>query len=164
MARRPMVARDIEITTRVNRRQIERISKRLKTLIHNVKNLDAFWDKVGDYMVRSTENRILRQKTDFETGEPWDALSRYSTVNIKGHDRALYQSGELAHSIYVKRQDANGVTISSSAEHAAAMQEGVPVTGGFIPNRTVPSRRFLGVSPANLRRISALLREHVTKE
>lgn len=134
-------------------------SARLNEMLRSIGSMEEVWQDAAQYMVNSTRNRILRQKVS-PSGEAWAPLSEV-TIELKGHDRALFHTGELARSIEVTSSGPDGFTVAAQAEHASYMQNGVKRTGGFIPNKRVPARPFMGFSEANKRRISRMLRDHI---
>jgi phage virion morphogenesis protein len=141
------------ISINIDRNDIPELSKRLSELLHDILHLEPVMEEAARYMKRSTVNRILRSKTSPD-GERWEAL-RDVTVNLKGHDRILFETGELANSIQVSDVNNDGFMITADAKHASYMQEGVKRTRGMIKNKTIPPRPFMGFSDENKRRITA---------
>jgi phage virion morphogenesis protein len=139
---------------------LKRLSARIDTLLARATNLQPFMEDAAEYMVRSTQNRILRQKVSPD-GEPWEELSEYSTIRLKGHDSQLFETGELARSIEVDYVSSRSMRIIANTDYASYMQEGVGETGGMIPGKEVPARPFMGFSEANARRIGEMLRKHI---
>jgi phage virion morphogenesis protein len=121
--------------------------------------MEPVMEEAAEYMKRSTVNRILRSKTSPD-GERWEAL-RDVTVNLKRHDRILFESGELANSIQVEDVTHDSFVVTSTADYASYMQEGIKRTRGMIKNKTVPPRPFLGFSDENKRRIAIMIRDYL---
>ncbi len=148
---------------RVDTRELRKLTDRLNRMLHQAESLRPAMEEIGEYMQRSTQNRILRQKRS-PSGDPWAELSEL-TIELKGHDRPLYQSGELAESIEVKNVNDRGVTIKANAPHASYMQGGVRKVKGKYkskrPSPQIPALPFMGFSEENLKRIAKILREHV---
>src|SRR5260221_12242483 len=111
------------IAIKVEASDIHKLSRRISELLHDVLHLEPVMAEAAEYMKRSTVNRILRSKTSPD-GERWEAL-RDVTVNLKGHDRILFETGELANSIQVSDVSNEGFMITDDAKHASYMQEGV---------------------------------------
>jgi phage virion morphogenesis protein len=143
----------------IDQNDLGKLDKRLSELLHDVLHLEPVMAEAAEYMKRSTVNRILRSKTSPD-GERWEAL-RDVTVNLKGHDRILFETGDLANSIQVSDVSNDGFMISSDAKHASYMQEGVKRTRGMIKNKTIPPRPFMGFSDENKRRISKMIRDYL---
>jgi phage virion morphogenesis protein len=153
---------DVQIN--LNVKGMSDLSVKLDGLIDRLGGLDDFWRDVAQYMVRSTQNRILRQKIGqgkAPDGEPWAPLSQETTIPFKGHGHQLFQSGELAGSVYVADIHDKGFTISASADHAEYMQFGVSRTSGWIKGKKVPARPFMGFSETNIRTISKMLKKYL---
>ncbi|TXM68196.1 phage virion morphogenesis protein [Methylobacterium sp. WL120] len=138
---------------------LRRLSKRLEGLISKAKNLSPFFDDSAAYMVNVVQNRIYRTKRGPD-GQKWPKLSQ-TTIDIKGSSGILYQTGELGRSVHVDSQDRSGFIIVADAPYAGYMQNGVKKTGGFIKNKVVPARPFMGISERNIKVISKMLKDHM---
>jgi phage virion morphogenesis protein len=147
------------IAIKIDHNDVHKLSQRISELLHDVLHLEPVMEEAAEYMKRSTVNRILRSKTSPD-GERWEAL-RDVTVNLKGHDRILFETGELANSIQVSDVSNDGFMITADAEHASYMQEGVKRTRGMIKNKKIPPRPFMGFSDENKRRIAKMIRDHL---
>lgn len=147
------------VSVRIDQQDLARLSKRLADLLHDVLHLEPVMEEAAQYMKRSTENRILRSKTSPD-GERWEAL-REVTIELKGHETLLVDSGELSKSIKIEDVSNTGFMISSDSDHASYMQDGVKRTGGFIKGKRVPPRPFMGFSDENKRRISKMIRDYL---
>lgn len=147
------------ISVSIDRNDLARLNKRLADLLHDVLHLEPVMEEAALYMKRSTENRFLRTNTSPD-GERWAAL-RDVTLEFKGNDDILIDSGELSKSIRIDDVSGDGFMISSGSKHASFMQEGVRRTGGWIRNKTIPPRPFLGFSDENKRRISKMIRDYL---
>jgi phage virion morphogenesis protein len=143
----------------VDDRDLRRLSKRIDTLLHDVLEMHTVYGEAAEYMKRSTENRILRSKTSPD-GERWEAL-RDVTVNLKGNDTILVETGDLARSIKVSDVSNDGFELIADSAHASFMQEGIKRTRGLIKNKVVPPRPFMGFSDENKRRISKMIRDYL---
>ena len=147
---------------------IDVLSDRLSKLISNATDLSEAMREGADYMVRSTQNRILRQKVS-PSGKVWD-MNGPATISIKGFNSPLFRTGALADGIRAQRVTRNGFTIASTArsgdgtDYGALMQKGIPKykMRGMIKKRRVPARPFLGFSQENIRRLSQILKTHLT--
>ncbi|MGX9944870.1 phage virion morphogenesis protein [Bradyrhizobium denitrificans] len=144
---------------KVDETNIHTLHKRIAELLHDVLHLEPVYAEAAEYMKRSTVNRILRSKTSPD-GERWEAL-RDVTVNLKGHDRILFETGDLANSIQVGDVSHDGFVLTASAKHASYMQDGIRRTRGMIKNKTVPPRPFMGFSDENKRRIARMIRDYL---
>ncbi|WP_316196575.1 phage virion morphogenesis protein [Bradyrhizobium sp. SZCCHNS3053] len=147
------------LSIHIDEAEFKRLTRRISDLLHDVLELHPVYAEAAEYMKRSTENRILRSKTSPD-GERWEAL-RDVTVNLKGHDRILFQSGELSKSIEIADVSNDGFELISTAPHASYMQNGIKRTGGFIKNKVVPPRPFMGFSDENKRRIAKMIRDYL---
>jgi phage virion morphogenesis protein len=136
-----------------------RLTRRISDLLHDVLELHTVYAQAAEYMKRSTENRILRSKTSPD-GERWEAL-RDVTVNLKGHDRILFETGELANSIQISDVSNDEFELTSNAPQASYMQDGIKRTRGMIRNKRVPPRPFMGFSDENKRRIATMIRDYL---
>lgn len=139
--------------------QLRSLNKRLEGLVKRATNLSPFFDDAAAYMVNVVQNRIYRTKKGPD-GERWAPLAQ-STIDIKGHSTILYQTGDLGRSIHVDSQDKSGFIIASDSPYGLFMNNGVKKTGGFIKNKTVPARPFMGISDRNVKVISKMLKDHV---
>jgi phage virion morphogenesis protein len=139
--------------------QLRSLSKRLEGLVKRAGNLTPFFDDASAYMVNVIQHRIYRSKKSPD-GADWAPLAD-STVDIKGHDTILYETGNLGRSIHVDAQDRSGFIIASDAPYAYYMQNGVKRTGGMIKGKRVPARPFMGISERNVKVISKMLKDHV---
>jgi len=147
------------LAIRIDEHDLRRLDKRISELLHDVLHLEPVMSEAAEYMKRSTVNRILRTKTSPD-GERWEAL-RDVTVNLKGHDRILFETGGLANSIQIEDVGHDGFTLGSTADYASYMQEGIKRTKGMINNETVPARPFMGFSDENKRRIATMIRDYL---
>lgn len=143
----------------VDGHDFKRLNKRISDLLGDVLELHSVYDEAAQYMKRSTENRILRSKTGPD-GERWEAL-RDVTVNLKGHDTILFESGELSRSIQVSDVSNDGFELMAAAPHASYMQNGIESTRGFIKGKKVPPRPFMGFSEENKSRIAKMIRDYL---
>ncbi|SDK40545.1 phage virion morphogenesis protein [Bradyrhizobium ottawaense] len=147
------------IAIKIDHNDIGRLNKRITELLHDVLHMEPVMAEAAEYMKRSTVNRVLRSKTSPD-GERWEAL-RDVTVNLKGHDRILFEHGDLANSIQVGDVSNDGFMVIANAKHASYMQEGIERTRGMIRNKKVPPRPFMGFSDENKRRISQMIRDYL---
>jgi phage gpG-like protein len=154
------------IAVRLVADDLAKLNKRIKKLLHDALDLEPVMEEAAQYMKRSTVNRILRSKTSPE-GERWEALSD-ATIALKGHDRPLFASGELAAGIYVEEITPDGFVIAADSDHASYMQNGVAVVKGAFkskrPMPQIPARPFMGFSDENVRRISKMIRDHLAED
>lgn len=151
------------VSVRISSKELSALTGRLNKMVQRAEDLRPAMQEIGEYMQRSTVNRILRQKKSPE-GDPWAELSEL-TISLKGHDRPLFQSGELADSINLKSVTNRGFTLQAGAKHASFQQKGVrKVRGKYRSNKPspqIPPRPFMGFSQENIKRISQILREYV---
>jgi len=143
----------------VDKDDLARLNKRLADLLHDALHLEPVFEEAAEYMKRSTVNRILRSKTSPD-GERWEAL-RDVTVNLKGHDRILFQEGGLAAGIQVEDVSNDGFVLGSAAKYSSVHQEGFYPTIGMIPGKRIPARPFMGFSEENKRRIAIMIRDYL---
>ncbi|WP_315729806.1 phage virion morphogenesis protein [Bradyrhizobium sp. SZCCHNRI2010] len=142
---------------------IARLSDRYARLLHAVDDLEPVMEQAAEYMQRSTINRILRTKTAPD-GERWAALSDV-TAQLKGHDRQLFETGELSRNIEVSDVSKHGFELTADTEYAIWMQKGVDTVRGAFrskrPRPQIPARPFMGFSEENVRRISKMIRDYL---
>ena len=154
------------IAVRLVADDLAKLNKRISKLLHDAVDLEPVWAEAAQYMKRSTVNRILRTRTSPE-GERWQALSDV-TIALKGHDRPLFESGELAVGIYVQEVTPDGFVLAADSDHASYMQNGVAVVKGAFkskrPMPQIPARPFMGFSDENVRRIRKMIRGHLAEE
>ena len=137
-----------DLALRIDEHDLRRLNKRISDLLHDVLHLEPVIEEAAEYMKRSTVNRILRTKTSPD-GERWEAL-RDVTVNLKGHDRILFQTGELANGIQIEDLSDHGFNLASTAlnsegeSYSSYLQEGVTRTRGMIRGKKIPPRQFMG--------------------
>jgi phage gpG-like protein len=135
---------------------------KLHDIINRSEHLQPALEEAGQYMVRSTVNRIKGKKSDRHSpsGEPWAPLSQV-TIDWKGHDQMLFQSGEMADSVKVESVTNDRFVVVADSPHAGYMQRGVRFTRGKITGARVPPRPFMGFSEANIKRITKILLNHI---
>jgi phage virion morphogenesis protein len=139
---------------------VSRYVGRLSELLNKLEHKQELMQDLARYMVRSTRNRILRQKVS-PSGKPWAPLSEVTIALKDGRSQPLFDTGSLAESIAVAQASNDGFTVSSNVPYGGYMQFGVKRTGGFIPGRTIPARPFMGYSDANVRVIEKMIRKHL---
>jgi phage virion morphogenesis protein len=136
---------------------LKSISKRLNQLIDNVEDMEPVFERIGQYMQGSVQNRILRQKRSPD-GDPWAPL-KPSTIKRKGgRSSILFDTGALAYGIYMSDVDGEHVTVSTgpNTPYGYWMQNGTK-------DGKVPARPYMGISSENVRRITRLISDHITK-
>jgi phage virion morphogenesis protein len=138
---------------------------RLNHILEHSEHLQPAIQEAAEYMVRSTRNRITGKKSDRHApdGEPWAPLSEM-TIEKKGHNQILYQSGELLDSIHIENVTNDGFTVIADSPHASYMQSGVKRTNGWVKGKKIPARPFIGFSEANIRRIAKILRDYIDSD
>jgi phage virion morphogenesis protein len=151
------------LSVRLDADDLARLNRRLSKLLHDTLDLEPVWREAAEYMKQSTQNRILRTKTAPD-GERWAALSDV-TIELKGHDSQLFESGEMAGSVDVLDVSNDGFMITTDAPYASYMHKGVKrVKGAFRSKRPapqIPARPFMGFSDENVRRISKMVRDYL---
>lgn len=140
----------------------------LRRLLERTEGLEPVMQEAAEYMVRSVKNRF-RTRTGPD-GERWPGLAE-ATIEIKGHDRPLFLSGELLRSIDVEDVSDRGFSVWTEDPKAQFHQAGTSRPSGRFfskkfgsraePQIPVPARPFMGFSEANLKHISRLLRQHL---
>ena len=100
----------------------------LDALAGKVKNLSPVMKIIGEYMVRSTEERFDRQGPAPD-GSPWPPL-KASTRKQKKHSKILTESGQLRGYIRYQLQGTSAVAIGSNKVYAAIQQLGGQITQG----------------------------------
>ncbi|WP_316200906.1 MULTISPECIES: phage virion morphogenesis protein [unclassified Bradyrhizobium] len=151
----------------LNTDDLARLNARLTKLLHDAEHLHPVMEQAAEYMQRATINRILRTKMSPE-GERWAALSDV-TIALKGHDRPLFDSGELSRSIDVTDVADHGFELTADTEYASWMQNGFNHAGRkarrggkrYSKSDKVPARPFMGFSEENVKRISKMIRDYL---
>lgn len=126
---------DIKITV-----QDRQVNKALSDLAGKVKDLSPVMKIIGEYMLRSTEDRFNRQGPAPD-GTPWAALAA-STLRRKRHAKTLTESGHLRGSIRYQLQGPSAVAIGTNRIYAAIHQLGGTIVQAarseiFVRNRYV---------------------------
>jgi phage virion morphogenesis protein len=148
------------LSFKVQSKGLAELRSALTGLLERTQHLKEFNQEAATYMVRSTRNRILRSKRSPD-GTPFAPLADL-TVDVKGHSSILFETGNLARSVHVDHVDDHGFTISADADYARLTQDGRRRTRGrYDSNRSVPARPFIGISDANVQRISKMLRSYI---
>jgi len=144
----------------------EPVKQALNDLAGKVKDLSPVMKIIGEYMLRSTEDRFNSQGPSPD-GSPWVPL-KASTLRRKKHSKILTESGLLRGSIRYQLQGPSAVAIGTNRVYAAIHQLGgktspsviVPKTKKALfwpgaahpvksvrhPGSVIPARPFLGVS------------------
>lgn len=125
---------------------------RLERLWARLTHLDErdLLEPIGAEVETQTRRRLQDEKTSPE-GAPWPEWSeQYARTRHSGHS-LLQNEGDLTDSIL---QDAEGdqVLIGSNLVYAATHQFG-------DPDRNIPERPYLGLSPANLDAIETVVED-----
>lgn len=156
----------MEIRLNFSERGLRKLNAYLEGLLKRAKNPGPVMKDMGQYMVRSTKNRLDSTKTS-PSGEEWKPLSEV-TKKIRAHKGATYgdddtlrQYGELRQGIYLESSSDYGFTVGSSADHSDYMQSGVARTGGRISGKSIPARPFMGFSDTNLKRMAHMLNKYI---
>lgn len=143
--------------------RLDLVTRRLDSIRNKISDLRPVLEEIGQYMVRSTQHRIVRSKTSPD-GERW-ADNSDLTVELKGRNSPLYHTGNLSKSVRVTKLDANRVVVSATSPYASHNQHGVNrVRGKYRSNRPpkqVSARPFMGLSDANVRRITKIVNDYV---
>lgn len=168
------------------------LQAKLEQLARATQNLAPFWRSVGEYMLRSVNDRF-RSEQDPE-GKAWAPLSAAYRRQKKG-PKILTESGRLRQIAY--RASAQGLTVGTNVRYAAIHQFGGEVklpertqvlafkkSGRFMSRRAaskaknpvkvafvqhlartikIPARPFLGTSEADDREIVDLMRDHLER-
>lgn len=163
----------VEIDSSDLQRAIARAQKYLS-------DLTPFYEDVGAYMERVTENRF-RTETGPD-GQPWKELAA-STRAAKANDKILTERGKMRESLS-SEADPDGVTVGFSDRKARWHQFGTkpytiePKNGRWlafqgasgmrfarqVEHPGVPARPMLGISPANEREILAIAGDQIERE
>jgi phage gpG-like protein len=160
------------LKVRIDTRALQKFSNKIGELAKRLNDYEPFVDDAAAYMVNVTRNRILRSKRGPD-GEAWAPLSEL-TKDLKGSSTILFDSGELARSIF-DQKTRRGFEIVAGADYAPYMHYGVRPEkhGGSLLNKEgrrvqprggIPARPFMGLSPENVRRITKMLRGHIAGE
>jgi phage gpG-like protein len=151
--------RNGSVKIRFSAEKISLLKKRLEEITDRSRNMRPAWDEASKYMLRSTQNRF-RTRTGPD-GERWPNLAAL-TVQLKGHDKPLYDKGDLYKGIKVKGLSKNGFSIESTDPKSEWHQKGVKnMRGKYRPKAGIPPRPFIGFSDENNRRIAKILRDYI---
>jgi phage virion morphogenesis protein len=144
-----------------------KVSERIAKLLADTENLEPVMEQAAEYMQRSTINRILRTKRGPD-GERWAALAEV-TVELKGHDRPLFETGELSRSIEITDVSSHGFELTAETPYASYMQNGVAKMRAITDSRhtegmgkgSIPARPFMGFSSENIKRITKMISDYL---
>lgn len=130
------------------------VKKALNDLAGRMANPSPVMKIIGEYMVRSTEDRFNRQGPAPD-GSPWARLSR-STLKRKKHPKILTESGALRGGIHYQLRGTNAVLIGpgTNIPYAAIHQLGGTISlkartgtlafknkGGFLSRKAAGQRK-----------------------
>lgn len=160
----------------------EPVKQALNDLAGKIKNPSPVMKIIGEYMLRSTEDRFNRQGPAPD-GTPWAPL-KASTLKRKKHSKILTESGHLRGSIRYQLQGTNGVAIGTNRVYAAIQQLGgktspsviVPKTKKALfwpgaahpvksvrhPGSVIPARPYLGVSDQDSTEIVGIINRYLS--
>ncbi len=107
--------------------------------------------RLGEYLQASTQDRFKTQTAP--DGSPWDALAP-RTLERKKHnrDKVLTARGFLRRGIRYQVLDKSTVQVGTDSVYAATHQYG-------RDEAHIPARPFLGLSSADRREITAIIRD-----
>ena len=107
--------------------------------------------RLGEYLQASTQDRFKTQTAP--DGSPWDALAP-RTLERKKHnrDKVLTARGFLRRGIRYQVLDKSTVQVGTDSVYAATHQYG-------RDEANIPARPFLGLSSADRREITAIIRD-----
>ena len=132
----------------------EAVNAALADLSRKVSDLSPVMKVIGEYMVRSTENRFSRQGPAPD-GSPWKPLAA-STLKRKKHPKILTESGALRGDIHYQLLGTHGVAIGTTGRipYAAIHQLGGTIAhkarmgvlafgkkGGFLSRKDAGRRK-----------------------
>lgn len=129
-----------------------RIDRRLAELRNEVASaFPALLDAVGAEIASQTQRRIREERTGPD-GEKWPPWSKRYAGERKGRGGdLLFRDGHLDDSIqHFVRHGSDEVVVGSTMVYAATHQFGAP-------DRGIPARPFLGLSPANEDDLEAII-------
>jgi phage virion morphogenesis protein len=165
----------------------ESVNKALNDLAGKVKDPSPVMKIIGEYMLRSTENRFDTQGPSPD-GSPWAPL-KASTLKRKKHSKILTESGHLRGSIRYQLQGPSALAIGTKRVYAAIHQLGGTITQAarselFVRNRqsgkfskgttmgrgftfkerkiNIPARPFLGVSAQDSTKIVGIINNYLS--
>jgi phage virion morphogenesis protein len=163
----------------------------MKDLAGKVKNPAPVMKIIGEYLLRSTEDRFHRQGPSPD-GTPWAPLKK-STLKHKKHTKILTESGHLRGSIRYQVEGTNAVAIGTNKVYGAIHQLGGTIrqaarSDAFVRNRYsrgakkgsfkkgstagrgytfgernigIPARPYLGVSVADSAQIVEMINRYL---
>jgi len=111
----------------------EPVNQALNALAKKVKDPSPAMKIIGEYMLRSTENRFDSQGPAPD-GSPWAPL-KASTLRRKKHSKTLTETGHLRGSIRYQLQGPFSVAIGTNRVYAAIHQLGGKTSPTVIRNR-----------------------------
>ena len=133
------------------------VSKKLATLIRQLKNPKEMMQEVSDIIVEDIKERIIKTKTDPEGNKwaPWAPSTQ--EARVKDGTAALgllYRNGELARSITATMKGSKAFEIGSNLEYAKYLQEGTT---------RMPARPFIGISKRAQTGINQVIKQYLEK-
>jgi phage virion morphogenesis protein len=160
----------------------ESVNKALNDLAGKVKDPSPVMKIIGEYMLRSTENRFDTQGPSPD-GSPWAPL-KASTLKRKKHSKILTESGHLRGSIRYQLQGPSALAIGTKRVYAAIHQLGGKTSPSVIkpktkkalfwpgaahpvksvrhPGSVIPARPFLGVSAQDSTKIVGIINNYLS--
>ena len=158
------------------------VKQALNDLAVKVKDPSPVMKIIGEYMLRSTEDRFERQGPAPD-GSPWAPLKEW-TLRRKKNGKILTESGQLRGSIRYQLQGTSAVVIGTNKVYAAIHQLGgktsptiiVPKTKKALfwpgaahpvksvrhPGSVIPARPFLGVSAQDSTEIVGIINRYLS--
>lgn len=128
----------------------------VQQLIDNLEDPSPLLQRVGEYMKKSTQDRIKSTKTA-PNGIPWAAWSSLTAFSRarKGNSSSglLFDTGRLHDSIEYQVQ-ARSVIVGAGVQYAKYLQEGT---------LNMPARPFVGMSKQDLKSIDDIVRDYLKK-
>ena len=126
---------------------------KLQARIHGLAGMDTrtLMPRLGEYLQASTQERFATQTAP--DGSAWDALAP-RTLERKKHnrDKVLTARGFLRRGIRYQVLDKSTVQVGTDSVYAATHQYG-------RDEANIPARPFLGLSSADRREITAIIRD-----
>jgi phage virion morphogenesis protein len=159
------------------------VQKALQDLSGKVKNPSPVMKAIGEYVIRSTEDRF-QSEGPAPDGTPWAPL-KPSTLARKRHSKILTESGHLRGSNRYQLMGQNAVAIGTNRVYAAIHQLGGrtaarlilptrkkalfwpgaahPVKSVRHPGSVIPARPYLGLSSRDSEQIVGIVRDYLTR-
>ena len=152
----------VQVDDRQFRRAMERLAARAKDLTPVLRG-------IGEYLVQTTQDRFKTQTAP--DGTPWQPLQAwYQQQKPQNADKILTLRGYLRNTLHWQVIP-DELLVGSSLVYAAIQHFGgkirakkgraLSLRGRFVSSVTIPSRRYLGISPTDGEHVEGMVADYL---